>query len=51
MFRHMLKKNPEVKKELGLNSDEQTFIEELMKGEPYEKDPPPVSVLMHSDSH
>ena len=50
MFRHMLKENPEVEKELGLNSDERTFIEELMKGEPYEKNSPPVSVLLHSEA-
>ena len=55
MFRHMLKENPKVKKGLedkGLNSDWQTFIEELIKGEPYEKDrvPQQVSVLLHFDS-
>ena len=49
MFRHMLKKNSKLKTEFeeeGLNSDEQTFIEELMKGEPDKKDPPPVSIFI-----
>ena len=49
MFRHMLKKNSEVKREFekkGINSDEQTFIEELIKGEPDKKDPLPVSILI-----
>ena len=49
MFHHMLKNNCEVRKEFekkGINSDKQTFIEELMKGEPDKKDPPPVSGLI-----
>ena len=49
MFCHMLVNNSEVQEEFekrGINSDKQTFIEELMKGEPDKKDPPPVSVLI-----
>ena len=46
MFCHMLKNNPEVQKELRLDSNDQTFIEELMKGEPDKKDPPPVSAFI-----